>query len=120
MRDIWKHGRFVDLWSLDHLLSGFLLGGASYWLELEFTWALVVSLAAMLAWELFEAVIGINEAYGNAVSDLIIGLAGFFLAALVFFQLQLPFAWRIFWICLVLAASLSLWGFLDFLKHGYR
>lgn len=120
MVNIWKHGKYVDLWSLVHFLAGFLLGGLFYFLGTTFLWALAYSLILMLIWEIFEAATRIIEPSLNVVFDVLMGLAGFFLAALIYFYYQINFSLPLNLTVLAFALILALWGFLDFLKRGYR
>jgi len=80
-RDIWKHGKYLDLWSLVHFLSGVLLASFFYHLNLDLFWSATFSLIALLGWEFFESVLGIIETTSNVVVDIIIGFVGFLLFA---------------------------------------
>ena len=117
--DIWKHGTYVDTWSLVHFLSGFLLAGLFYMFGYGFAVALVCSTALLLLWEVFEWVIKIIEPSMNVVVDIIVGLIGFFTAAYLYYNQSQPFEIS-FYPALVLALFLALWGFIDFQKRGYR
>jgi hypothetical protein len=117
--DIWKHGKYIDTWSLVHFLSGFLLAGLFYAFEYGFVSALMVSVALLLAWEAFEWVVKIIEPSMNVIVDMIVGVAGFFLGAYIYYFLSQPFE-TFFYPVLVVTIALASWGFLDFLKRGYR
>jgi type III secretory pathway component EscU len=115
MTDIWKHGKYVDLWSLVHFLSGVLLAAVTQRLDLPFFWALAVSVVALVAWEWFEALKKIIEPSVNVTVDIVIGLVGFLLAwSFVSWNDALLVA------VLIATVLLSFWGFMDFLKRGYR
>lgn len=118
--DIWKHGKFIDMWSVVHFLSGFLLCGALFQLGYNFSQALIISLVFMLLWEFYEWVTHIIEPSINVVVDILIGLAGFFLSSYFYFLREKPFNTDFFWLVLVFTLLWALWGFLDFLKRGYR
>ena|SRR3989344_2277427 len=117
--DIWKHGKYLDLWSFVHFLSGFVLGGLFYWLGFGFLWAFIYSALLLILWEVFEFFIKIIEPSVNVTVDIVIGLVGFFLAAWFYF-LKTGFDLPIYLGGVGLTLLLSLWGFLDFLKRGYR
>ena len=117
--NIWKHGKYLDLWSLVHFLSGFLLCGLFYWLGLGFIWAFVYSTFLLILWEAFEFIIKIIEPSVNVTVDILIGLIGFFLAAWFYF-LSNKFDASIYLALVGITFAISLWGFLDFLKRGYR
>ncbi len=117
--DIWKHGKYVDMWSLVHFLSGFLLVAIFYKLGYQITSALFISALLLMAWEAFEWVVKIIEPSVNVIMDIIVGLFGFAIGAILFYFLNQPFE-DYFYIIALLTAALSLWGFLDFKKKGYR
>ncbi len=117
--DIWRHGKYLDLWSLVHFLSGFLLCGLFYWLGVSFLWTLIISTALLVLWEVFEFIIKIIERSVNVVVDIIVGLLGFFLAAWLYF-FKPGFDPYLFSSIATFTFFLALWGFLNFLKKGYH
>ncbi len=117
--DTWKHGTYVDLWSVIHFLSGFLLAGTFYKLGTDFLQALLFSTLLLVAWEMFEWVVKIIEPSLNVMVDIVVGVAGFLAGGYLYYELAAPFS-QTFYPALVATAVLSLWGFLDFLKRGYR
>ena len=119
-KDFWKHGKYIDLWSIVHFLSGTLVASLAYWLELPFFWATVIAIVGVLGWEFVEAATRIIESKTNVIMDIIIGLAGFFFASYLYFIQNLFFSPWIFSGLVLLTGVLSLWGFIDFLKKGYR
>lgn len=116
--DIWKHGTYVDTWSIVHFLSGFLLAGISLKLGLGIVTALLISTVLLVSWEAFEWLLKIIEPSMNVMMDIIIGIAGFFTGAYLMMNYQ-GFEW-VFYVALVATVGLSLWGFFDFRKRGYR
>jgi hypothetical protein len=120
MIDIWKHGKYLDTWSIVHFLSGFLLANAFYWYGFDFLWSLVLSLLIMLGWEICEMFMDIIEPSPNVATDIIVGLLGYFLGASMYFYLELDFKPVVFLVVLISTGLLALWGLLDFLKRGYR
>lgn len=120
MSDIWKHGKYVDLWSVVHLASGFLLSGFLYWMGYSFWPAFGVAMLALIAWEGFEWVTKIIEPSVNVFVDIIIGMAGFLAGAGLYYTSLRSFNPADFWVVLAVTLFLSLWGFIDFKKRGYR
>lgn len=118
--DIWKHGKYADAWSVVHFLAGFLLSASFYWLGASFVSTLAFSILLMAVWEIFEWATGIIEPSPNVGFDIFIGLAGFILAALLYFWQGLTLNPSVFFTLLALTLLLALWGFVDFLKRGYR
>ncbi len=117
---IWKHGKYADMWSLVHFLSGFLLAGLFYLLGSSLAAALAFSLIIMILWEVFEFSVKIIEPFTNIASDIFFGLAGFTLSTYLYSIKDLPFDTPLHIMILVVNLILGLWGFIDFLKRGYR
>jgi hypothetical protein len=117
--DIWKHGTYVDLWSVVHVLSGFLLAALLYKLGYGLVTASIYATLLLIAWEAFEWLAKIIEPSVNVAVDIVVGLLGFFAGVVIFYILDKPFD-VYFYPALVATAVLSLWGFLDFKKRGYR
>jgi hypothetical protein len=117
--DIWKHGVYVDMWSVVHVLSGFLLAGLFFRVGYEIVPAFVYSVLLLIAWEAFEWLAKIIEPSINVGVDIVVGLIGFSAGAWIFYFLERPFD-IYFYPVLGITAALSLWGFLDFKKRGYR
>lgn len=118
--DIWKHGKYIDTWSLVHFLSGTILVSIFYLIGYQFTTALILATVLLFVWEIFEWITKIIEPSANVIMDIIFGLAGFFTGAYFYYFLEKPFEMSYFAALLLITAFLSLWGFLDFLKRGYR
>lgn len=116
--DIWKHGTYVDLWSIVHLLSGFVLAGLFYMADISFVVAIIASIFILLFWEVFEEITKIIEPSINVVVDIIVGFLGFLVGAYVFYVSHQSSAYA--FAALLLTIGLAAWGFLDFLKRGYR
>jgi hypothetical protein len=116
---IWKNGKPIDLWSLVHFFSGFLLGGLFYWLGTEFLYALGLTLFLLVLWEGFEYATRIIEPIPNVAADIIIGLTGFFIASWLYHS-QITFDPGIYLTLLATNIILGIWGFLDFTKRGSR
>jgi hypothetical protein len=117
--DIWKHGKYVDTWSVVHVLSGFLLAGIFYSTSYTLVQAFVSAFIALVAWEVFEWVLKIIEPSMNVLVDLVVGMLGFLCGAYLYYVVQIPFAVS-FYGAAAITLGLAAWGFIDFLKRGYR
>ncbi|HQU08181.1 MAG: hypothetical protein B7X04_03890 [Parcubacteria group bacterium 21-54-25] len=76
----WNHGRFLDLWSFIHLLTGALLGLAAWWLGIPLarTFLIVVGLATL--YEVIEILLQVSEDAENVLTDIIVTSLGSALA----------------------------------------
>lgn len=117
--DIWKHGKYLDTWSVVHVLSGFILAGIFYSTSYTFVQALVAAFIALVAWEVFEWVLKIIEPSMNVLVDLVVGMLGFLCGAYLYYVVSIPFTIS-FYAVVAITLSLAAWGFIDFLKRGYR
>jgi hypothetical protein len=117
--DIWKHGTYIDMWSVVHVLSGFLLAALFYKVGYGIIPASIYSALLLIAWEAFEWLTNIIEPSINVVVDIVVGLAGFFAGVMIFYVLGKPFE-MYFYPTLIITITLSVWGFVDFKKRGYR
>ena len=93
--DIWREGKWLDLWSVVHLLSGISVGLGFYFLHFGTFAPVVLALLSLICYEMWEMHMQIDEAPTNRLMDVVVGMAGFVPA---FF---------------LLAPMLSLWAFLS-------
>ena len=115
----WKEGKYVDLWSINHILSGVVVGALLFRFGLNFHWAIIVSLALFVGWEIFEIVIGIKEHMTNIVMDVVFDLVGFLLTSYHYLALHRPFSLRTTVVFIVVFLSFNLWGFLAYEKRKH-
>ncbi len=106
------------MWSIVHLLSGFVLAGLFFVFNFSFPVAIIASVFLLLFWEVFEAVVKIVEPSINVIVDIIIGFIGFLVGAQLFYVMGLSSLYVLY--VLILTIALAVWGFVDFLKRGYR
>lgn len=76
---IWQEGKYIDFWSIPHVLIGSLLA----WLFMFWNWNfytnLLVSFSIILGWEFFELyALDVHEHFPNKVFDVITGVIGFY------------------------------------------
>jgi hypothetical protein len=87
MTDIWAEGKYIDTWTINHLLSGFIAAG---WLAI---WGsplwLILLLSSILfwGWEISERILDIEE-IPNQVMDLVADYTGFVIFLLTASLLQ--------------------------------
>ncbi|TSC62986.1 MAG: hypothetical protein Athens041674_357 [Parcubacteria group bacterium Athens0416_74] len=75
--DIWREGKWLDLWGVVHVLSGISLSYVIYFLKFDSVAALVIAALLLIAYELWEAMVKIEEARTNRVMDVVVGLVSF-------------------------------------------
>jgi len=75
--DIWREGKWVDLWSVVHLLSGASFGLFLGVLNLGTTASIVIAFLSFVLYETWEAMVKIAETPQNRFMDVILGMASF-------------------------------------------
>ena len=78
--DIWREGEWLDLWSTVHFLTGILIGLALFLLYVEPVEAVVLTVLCLVAYEMWEALVHIEEAPTNRFMDVVVGMVSFVLA----------------------------------------
>lgn len=118
--DIWKHGKYIDMWSTVHFLSGYSLFLIFNIIGYDLLHSMIISVSLLILWEFFEWITDIIEPSLNVMTDIIVGFLGFSLGWFLHYFLDQQFDVIYLGFIIVVTLSLSLWGFLDFLKRGYR
>ena len=111
--DIWREGKYLDLWSVAHMLSGVstALGLALFPFNADA--AFVIALLMFVAYELWEAMVAIHETPQNRVMDVVVGIAAFAPAYLSLVpRLHGMQYLAVFALVLLLDISLSVFGWL--------
>ncbi len=114
--DFWKHGKYVDMWSVVHFLSGYNLFLFFNLWGLDLVYSLIFSVILLLLWEVFEWSVKIIEASPNVIMDIVIGFLGFVFGWFIHNILNLESSILYFIIILSMTIVLSISGFLKFLK----
>ena len=118
--NIWKHGKYVDMWSVVHFLSGYNLYLLFNTLGFDLLYSAVFSVILLLLWEIFEWSVKIIEASPNVIMDILIGFLGFifgwFIHDILNFEHSIPYFVVIFSMTMILSIS----GFLNFLKKSEK
>ncbi|OGY57250.1 MAG: hypothetical protein A3D47_00980 [Candidatus Colwellbacteria bacterium RIFCSPHIGHO2_02_FULL_43_15] len=89
--DIWREGKYLDLWSVPHFLSGIVLGLIMHFLNFGTVPTFIIAFLCFVAYEMFEVIVKIEETRMNRTLDVVVGLVSFtptFLLAPMFSQTQ--------------------------------
>ena len=114
---IWENGTCFDLWSLNHFLTGFLLGYISAFIGLNFWFAFSAALFLMVLWEIYERLKSqTQEHICNKFVDVALGAAGFaFSWKFLFVRLDPRLSVIVLSVSALVFIILELWGL-----SGYR
>jgi hypothetical protein len=76
--DIWrKEGKYVDLWSALHVLSGAMLGFFPRYFGFGMMATFFIVFLLLVMYEMFEVIVKIEEFPTNRVTDVVFGMVGF-------------------------------------------
>ena len=75
--DMWREGKWLDLWSIVHLLSGVSLGLGIWFLGFGANPSIVIVFLLLVAYEMWEAIVNIQETPQNRFMDVVVGMASF-------------------------------------------
>ena len=75
--DIWREGKWLDLWSVVHFLSGFLVGLGIYLLHFDAGASTIIALLGLILYEMWEMVVHIEETPTNRLMDVVVGMTSF-------------------------------------------
>ena len=75
--DIWREGQWLDLWSVVHFLSGASFGLGFYFLHLGAVASVVIVFLLLVAYEMWEVIVKIEETPTNRLMDVVVGMVSF-------------------------------------------
>lgn len=75
--DIWREGKWLDLWSIVHALTGASLGFAFSLFSRGEISSVIIMLLLLTAYEMWEYIVHIEETFTNRVMDVVVGMASF-------------------------------------------
>lgn len=72
--DPWREGKYLDLWSVPHLLSGIVVGLSLFFLHFSTSAALMIAFLLLVGYEMFEVIAKIEETRWNRSLDVVVGM----------------------------------------------
>ena len=75
--DMWREGKWMDLWSVVHFLSGVSLGLGVYFFKFGIQSSFVIVFLLLVAYEMWEAMVKIEETPQNRFMDVVVGMTSF-------------------------------------------
>ena len=75
--DIWREGKWLDLWSVVHLLTGVSVGLGLYFVRFGAFASIVLALLSFVSYEMWEAMVHIEETPTNRFMDVVVGMISF-------------------------------------------
>src|SRR5882762_720109 len=75
--DIWREGKWLDLWSAVHFLSGISVGLGFYYLHFGALASVALAFVCLTAYEMWEMIVKIEETPTNRIMDVVVGMISF-------------------------------------------
>src|SRR3989344_9620144 len=75
--DIWREGKWLDLGSVVHVLSGFSISLGFYYLGLGAFASVALALLSLISYEMWETIVRIEETHTNRFMDVVVGMVSF-------------------------------------------
>jgi hypothetical protein len=75
--DIWREGKWLDLWSVVHFLSGVSLGLGISFFKFGTVSSVIIVFLLLVAYEMWEAMVKIEETPQNRFMDVVVGMVSF-------------------------------------------
>ena len=75
--DMWREGKWLDLWSVVHFLSGMSLGFAAPYFNFGTVPTIVIVFLLLVGYEMWEAMVRIHETPQNRFMDVVVGMTSF-------------------------------------------
>lgn len=108
--DIWREGKYVDLWSVPHFLSGVAVALGLHILDFSGIAAYSTAFLLLVGYEMFEVIAKIEETRMNRIFDVIVGMVAFVIAMLCIGGLSAQDVYGSFVLVTVLDMVISFFG----------
>ena len=106
---IWREGKYLDFWSIIHIVDGMLMTSIGIFLGFSFLTIFLISLAILLLWEFVEP----PEHLYNKLLDMITSIAGLLISYFLIGNNKMGLI-----IIIIIAVSLNFWAWV--LAKNYR
>ena len=111
--DIRNDGKYLDLWSLNHFLSGIVYAGWMFEWGFSLWFVFISYFIFAVVWELYELYADIFEHLGNKTMDIVTGVVGFFLL----YSTDI-FNIKNLWVITIVYIILELYCYIDYQLRG--
>ena len=112
---LWGEGRYIDLWTIPHVLAGVLLGGYLYWFGVSLLINITITAILVISWEFFELYcLGVHEHLTNSLTDILVALIGFIITYAFILKYSIATIIPYLLTLTVVYIFLNSWGFLAY------
>ncbi len=75
--DIWREGKWLDLWSVVHFLSGMSMAFITHLFSFSPLASFIIAFILLVTYEMWEAMVRIEETPQNRFMDVMVGMISF-------------------------------------------
>jgi len=112
---LWGEGRYIDLWTIPHILAGVLLCGFLYWFGISLPINIIITSIIVIGWEFFEFhFLGVHEHLTNSFIDILVALIGFAITFSFIIKYSIEIVLPYLFILTIIYIVLNAWGFLAY------
>jgi hypothetical protein len=116
--DIWKEGKYIDLWTIPHVLSGVVFAGFLDYFGFNFLGNFLIYSFFNIGWEFFELyAFNVHEHIPNKIMDVVTGWIGFFVMYLLIIKIDIALIIPYLYALTALFIILNALGFYAYLKR---
>jgi hypothetical protein len=110
--DIWREGKWLDLWSVVHFLSGVSFGLGMMVFGFGTVASIVIVFLLLVGYEMWEAMVKIHETPQNRFMDVVVGMTSFLPTFFFLHGLSTTYFILTFGLVLTLNIVLAVFGWL--------
>lgn len=117
--NIFRNGKYLDLWSINHTLAGVVIAGPLYYFSISFIYSFFILIFLIVGWEIYEIIFDVHETWQNRSTDIITGVIGFFFVWYFYYFFDTNLQIWIYAVSLLVFLTLEIWGYFAY-KHIKR
>lgn len=88
-KDIWVEGKWVDFWTINHILIGLCLGPILFMMNVPLPWSFAIASILFFGWEVIELRFKV-EHFTNQVADIFANYLGYGIFYVFYYLLGTP------------------------------
>lgn len=105
-----RHDSFFDMWSIIHLFTGMIMGLSFSVFDFPLYYISFFVFLSLVFWEIYEFFKKTGESICNSISDIFIGIIGFFLSYKIIYNYDFDSKIIVLILFLILNSIMIVWG----------
>lgn len=113
--NLWAEGKYIDFWTINHILAGAVIAGVSVISSVPFWTIVIVLFSLTIVWEIYETIKNIRETIENKILDVIVAMVGF---AIIYIVMNVQILNNVILVLIItlLFTILNILGYLNYRK----